>query len=65
MIRTQVELPDELHAEVRRVARERGISMSEVIRRGLQHMTEQVYPPLPRRLARKTAALGSAPRHRR
>jgi Arc/MetJ-type ribon-helix-helix transcriptional regulator len=55
MISTQVELPDHLHAEVKRVARERGISMSEVIRRGLRHITTQVYPRLPNRVSRAKA----------
>ena len=63
MIRTQVELPDHLHAEVKRVARERGISMSEVVRRGLQHITTQVYPPLPRRAGVSSFGFGGVNVH--
>ncbi len=48
MIRAQIELPDHLYVEVKRIAREREISMSEVIRRGLEHITRRVYPPLPK-----------------
>jgi hypothetical protein len=45
MIKTQIQLPDELYREIKRVAREREMSLAEVLRRGAEHMT-QVYPPL-------------------
>ena len=45
MIKTQVQLPDELYKEARRIARERQMSLAEVMRRGIEYMS-QVYPPL-------------------
>jgi len=46
MIKTQVQLPDELYREAKRVAREREISLAEVMRRGLEYIV-RVYPPVP------------------
>jgi len=37
MIKTQVKLPDELYREAKRVAREREISLVEVVRHGLEY----------------------------
>lgn len=45
MIKTQVQLPDELYKEAKRVAREREMSLAEVMRRGIEYMAH-VYPPL-------------------
>lgn len=45
MIKTQIQLPDELYKEAKRIARERQMSLAEVMRRGLEYMS-QVYPPL-------------------
>lgn len=45
MIKTQVQLPDELYKEAKRVAREREISLAEVMRRGLEYIV-RVYPPI-------------------
>ena len=45
MIKTQVQLPDELYREAKRVAAEREMSLAEVMRRGIEYMT-RVYPPL-------------------
>jgi len=45
MIKTQVQLPDELYKEAKRIARERQMSLAEVMRRGLEYMS-LVYPPL-------------------
>jgi hypothetical protein len=36
MIRTQIQLPDALYREVKRVAAEREISLAELVRRGLE-----------------------------
>lgn len=36
MIRTQIQLPDELYREVKRVAAEREVSLAELVRRGLE-----------------------------
>ncbi len=60
MIRTQIQLPDALYREAKRVAEEREISFAEVVRRGIEYIT-RVYPstdtaeepwslPTPRRL---------------
>lgn len=45
MIKTQIQLPDFLYREVKRVAREREMSLAEVLRRGVEYIT-RVYPPL-------------------
>lgn len=45
MIKTQIQLPDELYAEAKRVAREREMSLAEVVRRGVEYITS-VYPPV-------------------
>ncbi len=44
MMRTQIQLPDELYREAKRVAAEREISFAEVVRRGIEYIT-RVYPP--------------------
>jgi hypothetical protein len=36
MIRTQIQLPDELYREVKRIAAEREMSLAELVRRGLE-----------------------------
>jgi hypothetical protein len=43
MKRTQVQLPDPLYAEVKRVARSQEWSITEVLRRGAEHMV-RCYP---------------------
>jgi hypothetical protein len=48
MVRTQIQLPDDLFARAKRVAEDREISMTELIRRGLEAILTQ-YPPLPRK----------------
>lgn len=45
MIKTQVQLPDQLYNEAKRVAREREISLAEVMRRGVEYIVK-VYPPI-------------------
>ncbi|HMP74117.1 MAG TPA: antitoxin [Kiritimatiellia bacterium] len=45
MIKTQVQFPDELYWQLKRVAEEREISLAEVIRRGAEYIT-RAYPPL-------------------
>jgi hypothetical protein len=45
MIKTQIQLPDLLYREAKRVAKEREISLAEVLRRGVEYIT-RVYPPL-------------------
>lgn len=36
MTRTQIQLPDELYREVKRIAAEREVSLAELVRRGLE-----------------------------
>jgi hypothetical protein len=45
MVKTQIQLPEELYREAKRVAREREVSFAEVVRRGLEYIT-RVYPPV-------------------
>jgi len=44
MIKTQVQIPDVLHREAKRVASDYEMSFAEVVRRGLESIVEQ-YPP--------------------
>ena len=67
MIRTQVQLPDDLYRDAKRIAREQDMTLAEVVRRGLEHMA-RIYParvapddwqpPAPRRLGRFRAPEG-------
>lgn len=45
MIKTQIQLPDALYREAKRVAAERELSLAEVLRRGVEYMA-RAYPPL-------------------
>jgi len=45
MIRTQIQLPDQLYREVQRVARDQEWSIAEVIRRGAESVI-RAYPSL-------------------
>lgn len=45
MIKTQIQLPDGLYREAKRVAKERELSLAEVLRRGVEYIA-RVYPPL-------------------
>jgi len=45
MVKTQIQLPDALYREAKRIAREREVSFAEVVRRGVEYVT-RVYPPL-------------------
>jgi hypothetical protein len=47
MVKTQIQLPDTLYSEAKRVAHEREISFAEVVRRGVEYVT-RIYPPLER-----------------
>lgn len=46
MMRTQIQLPDELYRQAKRIAAEQEITLAEVVRRGLEHML-RIYPPAP------------------
>lgn len=46
MVKMQIQLPDRLYDQAKRVARERELSLAEVVRRGVEYIT-RVYPPLP------------------
>lgn len=43
MIRTQVQIPDELYEKAKRFSREREVSLAEVVRRGLELFLDR-YP---------------------
>lgn len=45
MVRTQIQLPDPLYREVKRIAQEQDWSIAEVIRRGAEAVTRS-YPPM-------------------
>lgn len=45
MVKTQIQLPDVLYGEAKRIAREREISFAEVVRRGVEYVA-RAYPPL-------------------
>jgi hypothetical protein len=45
MIKAQVQLPDDLYREAKRVARVREMSLAEVLRRGVEYSV-RVYPPV-------------------
>jgi hypothetical protein len=51
MIRTQVQLPEGLYRDAKRVAQEHEMTLAEVVRRGLEHMV-RIYP-------RRDAAVGT------
>ncbi len=53
MIKTQIQLPDALYREVKRVAEEREISLAEVLRRGAEYIT-RIYQPLGKERAQWT-----------
>ena len=38
MTRTQIQLPDALYAQVKRIAERHEMSLAELVRRGLEHM---------------------------
>lgn len=44
MIKTQVQIPDHLYREAKRIAAEQEISFAEVVRRGLERMAT-THPP--------------------
>ncbi len=41
MIRTQVQIPDELYRKAKRFSREREVSFTEVVRRGLEQLLDR------------------------
>ena len=47
MIRTQIQLPDELHQRAKRFAAEREISLAEITRRGIELFLERFPPSRP------------------
>ena len=44
MVKTQVQFPDRLYAEAKRIAAEQEMSFAEVVRRGLEEVIK-LYPP--------------------
>jgi hypothetical protein len=59
MIKTQIQLPDRLCQEAKRVAQEREISFAEVLRRGVEYIT-RAYRPGFRALGLRTSRAASA-----
>ena len=67
MVRTQIQLPDELYAEIKELAQKREVSFAELARRGLEYMAsiysskapalEEWSPPKPGKCARKDLTL--------
>ena len=63
MIRTQIQLPDEVYARARKLCESREISLAELARRGIEYILsvyapepgadEEWQPPKPRRLGWK------------
>ncbi len=49
MIRTQIQLPDELYKKARELAREHEISLAELARRGLEYVLSVYAAPKPAR----------------
>lgn len=45
MVKTQVQIPDDLYERAKQIAREREISLAEVMRRGLEYMS-RTHPPV-------------------
>lgn len=58
MIKTQVQIPDHLYNEAKRISREYEMSFAEVVRRGLERIAP-AYPP------RKPVAEWSPPKPRK
>lgn len=44
MVRTQIQLPDELYRRAKQVARQREISLAEMTRRGLELFLDRILP---------------------
>ena len=53
MVRTQVQLPEEDLAELRRQAAEQGVSVSELVRRGVRHVLDGRRKPSRQELMRR------------
>lgn len=45
MVKTQVQIPDSLYQRAKQIAREREMSLAEVMRRGLEYMS-LTHPPV-------------------
>jgi hypothetical protein len=45
MVRTQIQLPDELYARAKRYAEAREISLAELVRRGVERFLDEFPPP--------------------
>ncbi len=45
MVRTQIQIPDKLYGELKRICSERELSLAEIARRGLEYMVK-VCPPV-------------------
>ena len=57
MVKTQVQLPEEDLAELRRMAAEEGVSVSELVRRGVKQVLEAKGKPSREELWRRARAV--------
>jgi len=57
MVKTQVQLPEEDLAELRRLAAEEGVSVSELVRRGVKQVLEAKRKPSRKELWERASAL--------
>jgi len=57
MVKTQVQLPEEDLAELRRTAAEEGVSVSELVRRGVKHVLASRRKPSREELWERASAL--------
>ena len=53
MVRTQVQFTEEQIAELRRLAAEKGVSVSELVRRGVDHVLREEHGPDRKELMRR------------
>lgn len=44
MVRTQIQLPDQIYRQAKRIAAEREMTLAEVVRRGVEYMI-RIHPP--------------------
>ncbi len=57
MVKTQVQIPDHLYNEAKRVSRDYEMSFAEVVRRGLEQLIPK-YPPSPKAAVKWTPPVG-------
>ncbi len=60
MVRTQVQLPEEDLRELRRLAKEQHVSISELVRRGVRRVIEDKGKPTKRELMERALAVAGS-----